>query len=227
MRYRKTFLSYPHEDAWLARQLVRLLTQNGVPVWFDAWELDPALTGSALNDALESAIDAVDAMVVLETEAYRERKAQNVPGAALSHASARLTGPINDAPIIGHEEAAWIIGRAHGRLLFKSVLLRITARPGRPPVIPIAEEARVVRKVMPHDDLPLTPARRAVYRHRQPVPGHRDYVGWNFVEWPGDEPPPPPAIPAGYYDELVGQIVHFRATSVDDAIPKLLGELRR
>jgi hypothetical protein len=47
-----------------------------------------------------------------------------------------------------------------------------------------------------------------------------------FVEWPGAEPPPPPAIPANYYDKLIGQIVHFRATSVENAIPTLLDELR-
>jgi hypothetical protein len=176
MAYRKTFLSYPHEDAWLARRLAGSLTRNGVPVWFDEWQLAPDLSGSALNEALEAAIDEVDAMVVLETEAYRERQAQNVPGVTLAHAAARPTGPINDAPIIDHEEAAWIIARDDARALFKSVLLRMTARPGRPPVIPLAEETRVIRNVTAHDDIPLTPARRAVYRHRRPVAGGRDYV---------------------------------------------------
>ena len=223
MDYRKTFLSYPHEDVTLARQLARLLVDSGVTLWLDEWELPSNLAGTALDDALTSAIGDVDAMVILETESYRERQSQKVPGNTLAHATARPAVPLNDSPIIGHEQSVWIMGRNPEQVLFKSVLLRMTTRPGRPLRLRIAEHTRVIERTVPHEDISLTPRRKAVYRYKRPGQGwSSDYVSWSFVDWPTSEPPPRPLG----YDTLIGEEVHFRATSAETALPTLLDELR-
>lgn len=134
--YRGTFLSYVHEDVPLARPLARLLRDEGVPVWYDEWQLHEDLRGEALYRALRVAVARADAMVILDTENHRGRSAQKVPGATLAHSMAPPEVPLNDAPILAAESSYWWRYRSLARMEFKWVWVEVAA--GR--------EARVSRR---------------------------------------------------------------------------------
>ena len=195
--YRGTFISYAHEDVALARPLARLLRESNVPVWFDEWKLRPNLRGVKLFRALYVAVARADAMIVLDSETFRGRSAQKVPGSSLAYATAPLESPINNAPIPGRERNLWVQNRSPERMLFKEIYLRVAEG---------------------HTD--SVRQRRAVYFESVVSFG---YPGRTVItaDWEECHVPDSPN-----YGTLIGQEVYLEGRSLENALPLLVDELR-
>lgn len=195
--YRDTFISYAHQDATLARFLACALRERNVPVWYDEWELSRRLRGLKLFRALNAAVARADAMIVLDTEIYRARNVQKVPGSSLAHLMAPIDFPLDDAPILGRERNLWIQRRSPERILFKEIQLNV-AKGGADSVL----------------------RRYAVYfgiiwsygvRHREIA-----RIDWQECH----------AAHSPNRGTLIGQEVHIEAQRLDTVLPLLLEELR-
>ena len=66
----KVFISYSQPDFEWARSFASALQQQGVPVWFDQFEIAP---GESLRDALESGLRESDIFVTVVNPAHPAR----------------------------------------------------------------------------------------------------------------------------------------------------------
>ena len=103
----KVFLSYALDDKVAAREIAKRLTEEGLDVWFDEWQIAP---GDNLAKRIGRALDQADAMVVLVTpEAMKSKAVRGEIEYALM--TPRFEGTLIPVVLKPSEEMPWILDR--------------------------------------------------------------------------------------------------------------------
>jgi hypothetical protein len=103
----KVFLSYALHDKEEARDLAKRLSNEGLDVWFDEWQLQP---GDNWSKQVGRALDQADAMVVLVTpEAMKSKGVRGEIEYALM--TPRFEGTLVPVVLKPSEDMPWILDR--------------------------------------------------------------------------------------------------------------------
>lgn len=103
----KVFLSYALDDKEAARDIAKRLSNEGLDVWFDDWQIAP---GDNLAKHVGRALDQADAMVVLVTP--DSMKSKGVRG-EIEYAlmTPRFEGTLIPVILKPSDEMPWILDR--------------------------------------------------------------------------------------------------------------------
>ena len=103
----KVFLSYALDDKEAARDFARRLSEEGLDVWFDEWQLQP---GDNWSKEVGRALDQSDAMIVLITpEAMKSKGVRGEIEYALM--TPRFEGLLIPLVLKPSDEMPWILDR--------------------------------------------------------------------------------------------------------------------
>lgn len=101
----KVFLSYALDDKDVARDLAKRLSNEGLDVWFDEWQLQP---GDNWSKQVGRALDQADAMVVLVTpEAMKSKGVRGEIEYALM--TPRFEGTLIPVVLKPSDDMPWIL----------------------------------------------------------------------------------------------------------------------
>jgi hypothetical protein len=195
--YRRTFISYAHEDQQVARQLATALTRHGVSVWFDEWEIDRIVEGQAVFESVRLALSQCDAIVSLATPTYSDRVTVQTDHPIPYHIPMQAGGWPR-SKYLAYEASIWSADLRRNSGNFTAITLRLGA-PNKGITAPT-----ITRGIKYRGDVPA--------RDTTPAYSYFVYAG------DGDE------APKGYRD--VGRLVEISTASHDFDVRLVLAELR-
>ena len=103
----KVFLSYALDDKEAAQDIAKRLTDEGLDVWFDDWQIT---SGENLAKQIGRALDQADAMVVLVTpESMKSKEVRGEINFALT--TPRFEGTLIPLVLKPSTEMPWILDR--------------------------------------------------------------------------------------------------------------------